>query len=172
MAKSSFINRGFLAHLGQVGKLPKEPQLPTERNSMIHYIYLSVIALTALVAWLIHKSTTAKCKIELEHQLQISYANYVGLAEVLSEVHASMLQHLPKTNGKLAVKTAYSGTSIDGRLIVKVTADGWCAAYDTLVPAVVELINPRHEAIARNTCLLYTSPSPRDGLLSRMPSSA
>ena len=25
---------------------------------------------------------------------------------------------------------------------------------------------------AQNTCLLYTSPSPRDGLLSRMPSSA
>ena len=24
----------------------------------------------------------------------------------------------------------------------------------------------------RNSCLLYTSPSPRDGLLSRMPSSA
>ena len=26
--------------------------------------------------------------------------------------------------------------------------------------------------IGRNGCLLYTSPSPRDGLLSRMPSSA
>ena len=26
--------------------------------------------------------------------------------------------------------------------------------------------------ITANTCLLYTSPSPRDGLLSRMPSSA
>ena len=26
--------------------------------------------------------------------------------------------------------------------------------------------------VAINTCLLYTSPSPRDGLLSRMPSSA
>ena len=26
--------------------------------------------------------------------------------------------------------------------------------------------------VAPNTCLLYTSPSPRDGLLSRMPSSA
>ena len=25
---------------------------------------------------------------------------------------------------------------------------------------------------SRNSCLLYTSPSPRDGLLSRMPSSA
>ena len=30
---------------------------------------------------------------------------------------------------------------------------------------------PSREVIA-NTCLLYTSPSPRDGLLSRMPSSA
>ena len=28
------------------------------------------------------------------------------------------------------------------------------------------------EAILINDCLLYTSPSPRDGLLSRMPSSA
>ena len=28
------------------------------------------------------------------------------------------------------------------------------------------------EGINRNYCLLYTSPSPRDGLLSRMPSSA
>ena len=28
------------------------------------------------------------------------------------------------------------------------------------------------EALASGTCLLYTSPSPRDGLLSRMPSSA
>ena len=29
-----------------------------------------------------------------------------------------------------------------------------------------------HTGIAETTCLLYTSPSPRDGLLSRMPSSA
>ena len=28
------------------------------------------------------------------------------------------------------------------------------------------------KGIVTNTCLLYTSPSPRDGLLSRMPSSA
>ena len=30
----------------------------------------------------------------------------------------------------------------------------------------------RSEALTLITCLLYTSPSPRDGLLSRMPSSA
>ena len=34
----------------------------------------------------------------------------------------------------------------------------------------VELLIPI--TIALNSCLLYTSPSPRDGLLSRMPSSA
>ena len=32
--------------------------------------------------------------------------------------------------------------------------------------------SPGIESIMKKTCLLYTSPSPRDGLLSRMPSSA
>ena len=32
-------------------------------------------------------------------------------------------------------------------------------------------VDPRY-AVLFNSCLLYTSPSPRDGLLSRMPSSA
>ena len=45
----------------------------------------------------------------------------------------------------------------DGRLYVA-SVSGQIAAYDV--------------AIDEDTCLLYTSPSPRDGLLSRMPSSA
>ena len=32
--------------------------------------------------------------------------------------------------------------------------------------------SPKKAETAPKTCLLYTSPSPRDGLLSRMPSSA
>ena len=36
----------------------------------------------------------------------------------------------------------------------------------------VERLQNERKAAATNTCLLYTSPSPRDGLLSRMPSSA
>ena len=37
----------------------------------------------------------------------------------------------------------------------------------------IALVNGQAEySTATNTCLLYTSPSPRDGLLSRMPSSA
>ena len=34
------------------------------------------------------------------------------------------------------------------------------------------VITPNDIVIPPNSCLLYTSPSPRDGLLSRMPSSA
>ena len=34
------------------------------------------------------------------------------------------------------------------------------------------LIAPEYKALIGNSCLLYTSPSPRDTLLSRMPSSA
>ena len=37
---------------------------------------------------------------------------------------------------------------------------------------VEEVIQDLHCPNTPNTCLLYTSPSPRDGLLSRMPSSA
>ena len=42
-----------------------------------------------------------------------------------------------------------------------------------LVAAMVrERLGLETELVAITTCLLYTSPSPRDGLLSRMPSSA
>ena len=37
---------------------------------------------------------------------------------------------------------------------------------------VIALVPNMIEKGATNSCLLYTSPSPRDGLLSRMPSSA
>ena len=37
-------------------------------------------------------------------------------------------------------------------------------------PLSVEIL--MKSVLRENTCLLYTSPSPRDGLLSRMPSSA
>ena len=36
----------------------------------------------------------------------------------------------------------------------------------------VDVTSRKCEFIGCNICLLYTSPSPRDGLLSRMPSSA
>ena len=35
-----------------------------------------------------------------------------------------------------------------------------------------EIVNTNNTRMSNTGCLLYTSPSPRDGLLSRMPSSA
>ena len=37
---------------------------------------------------------------------------------------------------------------------------------------LIENAESNHDTLMVNSCLLYTSPSPRDGLLSRMPSSA
>src|SRR5665647_3515329 len=44
---------------------------------------------------------------------------------------------------------------------------------EILLEEVKSVLPPSAEVrLTANTCLLYTSPSPRDGLLSRMPSSA
>ena len=53
-----------------------------------------------------------------------------------------------------------------------------CTKHNWLVKDINDLSKVMHEAFKVATtgrpgpCLLYTSPSPRDGLLSRMPSSA
>ena len=40
------------------------------------------------------------------------------------------------------------------------------------IQRLIEEASDENEAVQLQACLLYTSPSPRDGLLSRMPSSA
>ena len=45
-------------------------------------------------------------------------------------------------------------------------------AEDLCQTTMMKLIENQDKFLQSNTCLLYTSPSPRDGLLPRMPSSA
>ena len=65
---------------------------------------------------------------------------------------------------------------LDERVLAPVTPAPLPEYTAVLVRGVVDhwrTINEALETYARGwTCLLYTSPSPRDGLLSRMPSSA
>ena len=44
--------------------------------------------------------------------------------------------------------------------------------HDHMTFRAKEVIEESDTIVGYTTCLLYTSPSPRDGLLSRMPSSA
>ena len=62
---------------------------------------------------------------------------------------------------------------LDARVELLVAADGelQVARRDALHLEVLARVARELEHLGRD-CLLYTSPSPRDGLLSRMPSSA
>ena len=53
-----------------------------------------------------------------------------------------------------------------------IMASSICALSDSLVAGQKYGLDPQTMIDSLNVCLLYTSPSPRDGLLSRMPSSA
>ena len=53
-----------------------------------------------------------------------------------------------------------------------VSGIGWVKAWATVDGYFWNSIKITVPAVLISTCLLYTSPSPRDGLLSRMPSSA
>ena len=61
------------------------------------------------------------------------------------------------------------GTKEDHENVIK-----WAKSSKKNVAVMQDIQGPKiRTGIAKeNTCLLYTSPSPRDGLLSRMPSSA
>ena len=48
----------------------------------------------------------------------------------------------------------------------------FCAGWMIVATVLVQHALPRVVESIPRVCLLYTSPSPRDGLLSRMPSSA
>ena len=71
------------------------------------------------------------------------------------------------TNSLLA--EAIRGAITDAGL-TRDDVDGLITRGSDVMP--VELAEYMGMSLSFNTCLLYTSPSPRDGLLSRMPSSA
>ena len=66
----------------------------------------------------------------------------------------------------------------DGRSFLEVAPEALRLLTETAMHDIAHYLRPAHLTQLRSiiddpeACLLYTSPSPRDGLLSRMPSSA
>ena len=65
------------------------------------------------------------------------------------------LQYMPYKDGQIAFRESGAGPAIFLLHGMNGDSRSWAYLFHSL-----------------NACLLYTSPSPRDGLLSRMPSSA
>ena len=83
----------------------------------------------------------------------------MGLFSRIKEDIATVRSHDPAARGDLEVALVYSG--LHAVWAHRVAHRMW--RHDRLkMPA----------RVLSQVCLLYTSPSPRDGLLSRMPSSA
>ena len=78
-----------------------------------------------------------------------------------------------------AVNNAFGVQAVEDQPVIEqnhVDNINWKALYKVLESEVESIIldpnAPRYVSEWGQGCLLYTSPSPRDGLLSRMPSSA
>ena len=70
----------------------------------------------------------------------------------------------------LAAAVAVFFSSLQGRQLIGFGRDAWREVQKVVWPTRKESL--QMTAYVFGFCLLYTSPSPRDGLLSRMPSSA
>ena len=89
--------------------------------------------------------------------------NYKNASVILANTNMTTVLTIPVTAVAI-VKSVYISNNSTGAVTVN------CDFRDSSATSDVEFF--RKDIPATSTCLLYTSPSPRDGLLSRMPSSA
>ena len=112
---------------------------------------------------------------------------YAGAPKKLTKVAELGKYYRALAAASKRVKLLPTGTTDEGRecLVVVIADEETIRNLDTYKGYLAKLADPRglsadqaRQIIAQAkpiymfTCLLYTSPSPRDGLLSRMPSSA
>ena len=103
---------------------------------------------------------------DLRSKAESILANRNSVDSKKSEISSEMYkQYKPTTEQVAAVQAFKTG----GAVIISAYAG---AGKTSTLQLIAESTSKRGLYLAFNSCLLYTSPSPRDGLLSRMPSSA
>ena len=109
---------------------------------------------------------------------ELSEETKVALADILTPAQA---QNPVDLGGRLTSDPLLSGPALETLahdcdvavvLVVLTTAPQYDTTTESLTKAALKVNKPVIFFVTPGTCLLYTSPSPRDGLLSRMPSSA
>ena len=91
---------------------------------------------------------------------QFIFFNFLFVKEVFAAESGGM----PQLNPEFWISQIFWLTLTFGILYVVLSK--------LILPKISANLELRKSQIQENICLLYTSPSPRDGLLSRMPSSA
>ena len=91
--------------------------------------------------------------------LKIESESISAIGKQLNQSFANLCENVISSKGKFVIM----GVGKSGHIAQKISA----TLTSTGTPSI--FIHPTEAA---HGCLLYTSPSPRDGLLSRMPSSA
>ena len=111
-----------------------------------------------------------KSSINLLNNLLVTVADNIGnnkMALIKAEQNGKMAERLDGDNNKCQSKNQDSTS-----FLVKPTTDATPEYFPIQKETKVAYKNSKKENNNNNNCLLYTSPSPRDATLSRMPSSA
>ena len=140
--------------------------------------FIQILIVLLFVGTQIHANQKKNNKIgifDLKYTLDYNLKDSLKVLNLWDDLHAvSTLQGIVNRNSpNLYINyIRESGIEIDSYWWNKYRQKGkWLCGRDTIVYSnIVELITAYKNSI--KGCLLYTSPSPRDGLLSRMPSSA
>ena len=98
------------------------------------------------------------------------HSSMTGWQELFS--HTNLVFHECKSCHITPLLRALHWLPVAYRIVFKILFLTFKAIHKLALTYISELVSPKDTGGRYYLCLLYTSPSPRDGLLSRMPSSA
>ena len=101
-------------------------------------------------------------------QVAITLSGFLGSAFAADNFSEPLVDWI------LKMGVAIPRSTLDTMAVIVITLilSYFTLIFGELVPKRIAMKKPEELAMGISGCLLYTSPSPRDGLLSRMPSSA